>query len=103
MLTLASAAGFVHALGLHDDPVFLTVFVLLSYRRLNRADTPISFGSTVLTVLISAACSQLLPHALGRSSPRRAPAQPRDEHVEHDEHADVIEMARGAIASFLFS
>jgi len=45
----------------HNDPVFLTIFIILSYKRLTDDVLSITIGSTILSILISAACTQLAP------------------------------------------
>lgn len=56
-----AALAVVRSSGLENDPVFLAVFVILSYRRLFSATQSISIGSVVLTALVAAACSRLAP------------------------------------------
>lgn len=51
----------VQSSGMHENPVFLIVFVVLSYRRLSSQNLKITISSTILTVLIAAACAQLAP------------------------------------------
>ena len=52
---------FIQSSGMHENPVFLIVFVVLSYRRLTNQNLKITISSTILTVLIAAACAQLSP------------------------------------------
>lgn len=59
MSPAATLAFLFQSLELHNDPVFLTVFVILSYTRLRNPIASISIGSVLLTVLVSAACSQI--------------------------------------------
>lgn len=59
MPNLDAVFVFAKALGLHDDAVFLTVFIVLSYRRLVDQDLHITLGSTMVTILIAAASAQL--------------------------------------------
>ena len=56
-----AALAVVRSSGLENDPVFLAVFVILSYRRLFSATQSITIGSVLLTVLVAAACSRLAP------------------------------------------
>ena len=56
-----AALAVVRSSGLENDPVFLAVFVILSYRRLFSATQSISLGSVFLTALVAAACSRLAP------------------------------------------
>ena len=59
MPNLDAVFVFAKALGLHDDAIFLTVFIVLSYRRLVDQDLHITLGSTMVTILIAAASAQL--------------------------------------------
>ena len=59
MSPTATLALLFQSLELHNDPMFLTVFVILSYARLRNPAASISIGSVLLTVLVSAACAQL--------------------------------------------
>ena len=61
MPSLDAFLAFGKAFDLHNNPVFLITFILLSYRRLVNQYLAPTFGSTILTVLIAAACAQLAP------------------------------------------
>ena len=89
----------LQAFGLHDDPVFLTVFVILSYRRLTNPNVTITIGSTLLSALIAASCTRLIPHATNAMAlvGKRATAPPAAHPVESPEEGestptDLVEM-----------
>ena len=46
---------------LENDPIFLTVFILLSYKQLVVGPQSITIGSTILTACVAAAASRLAP------------------------------------------
>lgn len=58
---LSATHELIRSSGMHENPVFLIVFVVLSYRRLTNENLKITISSTMLTVLIAAACAQLAP------------------------------------------
>ena len=75
----ATLALLFQSLELHNDPMFLTVFVILSYARLRNPAASISIGSVLLTVLVSAACAQLsrtIPMETLFQSPPSPPTSP---------------------------
>jgi hypothetical protein len=78
MLTLGKAFN------LHNDPVFLIVFILLSYKRLMNQYLAPTLGSTFVTVFISAACAQLAPFVYTAASPYLPPPSPPPIVPAHD-------------------
>lgn len=82
MFTVAAFLELLRSTDLQQNPVFLTVFIALSYRRLFNSAQAITIGSTILTALVAAACSQLvgplvLTHA-GWTASVPAPTTPPD-------------------------
>lgn len=93
MPSLDAFLAFGKAFDLHNNPVFLITFILLSYRRLVNQYLAPTFGSTVLTVLIAAACAQLAPFVSSAMSVQLPPSSPS---VPNTDYADEPDLSAGA-------
>ena len=83
---------------LHNDPVFLTTFILLSYKRLMNQYLAPTIGSTFVTVFIAAACAQLAPFVYTAASPYLPPFSPPPT-VPVPDYADEPDLSDGASAA----
>lgn len=93
MPSLDAILAFGQAFELHDNPVFLTTFILLSYRRLMNQYLAPTLSSTFVTVLIAAASAQLAPFVYKSASPRPPSSSPS---VPNSDYTDEPDLAAGA-------